>query len=88
MVSILRATANETSLNSTPTTVSNARLVRVLNNSASAALLITTNNGVNAASITIIANTEVLIRKYNADQLLANTAANSFLVVPMSFENN
>ncbi len=86
-IAIYKPVANEVSVNSTATTLGGLQLFRVLNISTANAVLIFANTGGQYGNLTINSGQEVVVWKNYSDTLAANTAANSFAIVPIANRN-
>lgn len=85
---VIKLLASETTCNSTPSSFNGSRLVRLINTEASAPVLIThkTATGNSVGSITVLAQTELVIEKIASDTLESNNASN-VLAVPIAYKN-
>lgn len=85
---VIKLLASEASCNSTPSSFNGSRLVRLANKEASSSALIThkTASGGTVGTITVLAQTELVIEKAATDTIESDNASN-VLAVPIAYKN-
>lgn len=85
---VIKLLASEAACNSTPSTFSGSRLVRVVSKETSTVSLVThkTGAGATVGTISILPQTELIIEKLSTDTLESNNASN-VLAVPVAYKN-
>lgn len=85
---VIKLLASEAACNSTPSTFSGSRLVRIISKETSTVSLVTHKTGAGATigTISILPQTELIIEKAATDTLESNNASN-VLAVPVAYKN-
>jgi hypothetical protein len=86
MTEVLKITGPQATIGTSPSSVSNCTVIRVLNIDPGYVLVTVANNGANVGEITIAPNEGEYIRKYADDTIVSNSAANC-IGTPIAFTN-